>query len=146
MRSSGSWRPGESGNPHGRPLKSRALSTLLERADGRRLEGPDGKTRAVREMVARCAWELAGSGRTELASLPGLGLGGRILEVEDVREWLAVVSWLFDRAEGKPKRSAALLVPEDHEGPFRFTLDLGEGLLGDGFSGGGNGGTGEAGP
>lgn len=69
-----------------------------------------------------------------------------ILEVEDVREWLAVVSWLFDRAEGKPKRSAALLVPEDHEGPFRFTLDLGEGLLGDGFSGGGNGGTGEAGP
>jgi hypothetical protein len=135
----GGWQAGASGNPNGRPPSSRALTQILERAGGRRLEGPDGKARAARELVARHAWERAATGKTELP-------GGRILEVEDVREWLAVVSWLFDRAEGKPKRSAALLVPEDHEGPFRFTLDLGEGLLGDGFSGGGNGGTGEAGP
>src|ERR671916_1572403 len=139
MRSSSSWGPGRSGNPHGRPPKSRALSEILEKAGGRKLAGVDGRSRSAREWVARHAWELAATGKTELP-------GGRILEVEDVREWLAVVSWLFDRAEGKPKRSAALLVPEDHEGPFRFTLDLGEGLLGDGFSGGGNGGTGEAGP
>ena len=149
MRSSSSWGPGRSGNPHGRPPKSRALSEILEKAGGRRLAGPDGKTKAARELVARCAWELAATGRTELA-------GGRVLEVEDVREWLAVCSFVFDRLEGKPKSSAslgsaALVVPEDDEGRYRFTLNLGDALefdegLGDAGEENGGSGADDAGP
>jgi hypothetical protein len=104
------------------------LSEILEKAGGRKLAGVDGRSRSAREWVARHAWELAATGRTELP-------GGRVLEVEDVREWLAVCSFVFDRLEGKPKSSAslgsaALVVPEDHEGRprLRFTLNIGDAL------------------
>jgi hypothetical protein len=127
----GGWPAGTSGNPNGRPPVSRALSGILERAGGRRLKGPDGKSREARELVAQSVWELAATGRVELA-------GGRPLEVEGVREWLSVVGWIFERIEGKPKASAALgdlrdgalLVPEDPGEPFRFTLDLGDAARG----------------
>lgn len=144
MRSSSSWRPGQSGNPKGRPPSSRALAEIVGKAGGRRLTGPSGKSRQVKTLVADALWELAGTGRVELAD-------GKTLEVENVGEWLSVVSWLFDRVEGKPKASAALVVPGDDEGRYRFTLNLGDALEVDeglGEAGEENGGSGadDAGP
>jgi hypothetical protein len=141
----GGWEAGRSGNPSGRPPKGGALAEIVSKAGGRRLTGPDGKSRQEKTMVAQALWELAAIGKTEL------GDSGKVVEVHSAHEWLEVVSWLFDRVEGKPKASAALVVPGDDEGRYRFTLNLGDALEVDeglGEAGEENGGSGadDAGP
>ena len=43
------FKPGQSGNPNGRPPKSRALTALLEKAGGRKISvlQPDGSIRLI---------------------------------------------------------------------------------------------------
>ena len=79
-RTKTSWRPGQSGNPGGRPPRVKAFADLLRAALSKRL--PDGKT--ARETLAQQLVKLAVSGR----------------EWSAARRWAVEV--LLDRTEGKP--------------------------------------------
>ena len=62
----GGFKPGVSGNPNGRPPKSRALTDILERRGSTTLLDIDGKKRSGKLVVSRALWELATTGRTTL--------------------------------------------------------------------------------
>lgn len=86
---------GQSGNPAGRPPKSRALTDLLEKAGSRSVEMPDGKHVSGKRLIARLAWELATTGR---AMFPD----GKTLEIEP-SDWLALVKWIYSHIDGPPR-------------------------------------------
>lgn len=91
------FQPGQSGNPRGRPPKSRALTEILKRAGGRGVTDADGKRRSSRRVMARCLWELAATGRTTLAGEPPLAL-----QVDGPGDWFRIVQWLYEHIDGKP--------------------------------------------
>jgi hypothetical protein len=90
----GRWKPGESGNPKGRPPKKRALTVILERKGAVIKKGPGeerGKSR--KNILAEQVWQLATEGKTTLH-------GGMELKIEDAKEWAALVAWLYKHVDG----------------------------------------------
>lgn len=89
------FQPGESGNPKGRPPKSRALTEILNRAGSRTIE-VNGQKMSGRRFVARALWELATTGQTVLP--------GREKPIEaGPQAWLDVVKFLYAQIDGPPK-------------------------------------------
>ncbi len=93
----GQWEPGTSGNPHGRPPKSRALTDLLEKAGNRTIEDVDQKKRAYKRVLARMLWEFVSTGQ---ATLPC----GEIIKAEDAGDWMAAVKFLYAQIDGPPPK------------------------------------------
>lgn len=89
------WKPGQSGNPKGRPPKNRVLSELL-RQKGKETVVIDGVEKSAQEIVTAAVWQLAKNGEVWLA--------GRRLAVESVTEWAGIVKWLFNTIEPPTKR------------------------------------------
>lgn len=80
------WKPGQSGNPNGRPKKGKTLSDILEKHGAKRIvktTGPDGEIKYIsqKEALAKKLWELAITG--------------------DV----AAIKYIYDRIDGKPTES-----------------------------------------
>lgn len=94
-RSDTQFRPGQSGNPKGRPPKNRALTEILSVAGAKSLK-VDGKSIAGRRLVAQLAWEMVTTGAI---TFPG-SEGSRWVSTED---WLAAVKWLYGQIDGPPK-------------------------------------------
>ena len=90
---------GSRNNPHGRPPKERALTTLLEAAGSVTVQVGDKKV-AGKRLVAQLAWEMASTGKATLPS-------GRVLTA-GTDEWLAVVKWLYGQVDGPPKQGLEL--------------------------------------
>jgi hypothetical protein len=84
------WKPGQSGNPRGRPLKSRALTEILLEQGNAPVMTPEQEISA-KEAVARALWQFAVTGEVWLA--------GKRLEAKSVTEWANVVKWLYGHAE-----------------------------------------------
>jgi len=83
---------GRSGNPRGRPPKSRALTTILAaKADDLRLIDGD-KVKSNQEYIATLLWEFATTGEVNLP-------GGQ-LQAENVKEWLSAVQWIYTHIDG----------------------------------------------
>lgn len=99
------WASGTSGNPKGRPPKSRALTTILEKA-GNRTYKPEGadKGTARKKLLAEMLW---GAAVTGCVTFPD----GRSETLES-SDWLNVVQFLYKHVDGPPK-SSLLDVPED---------------------------------
>ena len=89
------WKPGQSGNPAGKPPKSRALTEILEAAGNKTLADADGKKVARKRLLAQLLWEVATTGK---ATFPD----GRVLEVAPV-DYLTVVKFLYQHIDGPPK-------------------------------------------
>ena len=81
----GRWKPGQSGNPQGRPRKGHALSESLRRELEQTAEtvGSDGQVRTKADVIAEKAVELA--------------MGGDV----------AAIKFLADRLEGKAAQTHA---------------------------------------
>lgn len=60
------WRPGQSGNPRGRPRKGKSLTEILERC-GRERDPESGRPRY--ELLAEKLWQLALDGHLEAVKL-----------------------------------------------------------------------------
>lgn len=98
--SSGRWVKGQSGNPKGRPLKSRALTEILAKGGSRTHEDIDGKRRSGKHILKRLIWDLAVTGTTKLP-------GGREI-VAGYSDWWETVKWLFVHIDGPPRAAMDL--------------------------------------
>ena len=88
------WKPGQSGNPNGRPPKQRALTEILERAGGRTVE-IEGKKVSGRRLVARMAWEGLTTG---IVTFPD----DKILTLSPT-DWKDLLKWIYTHVDGPPK-------------------------------------------
>jgi Family of unknown function (DUF5681) len=100
------FKKGQSGNPGGRPPKSRALTEILSKTGDRKVDVA-GKKVSSKQLIALLLWEIATTGRaifpdkTELEVSP--------------RDWLETVKWLFGQIDGPPPRPEPDRPDEDDE-------------------------------
>lgn len=96
------WKPGQSGNPNGRPKKNRALTEILEKQLAKTVTLADGARVAGKRYVAERMVELATAGKTTLAN-------GQSISVHEVG-WFEVVKWIYAQVDGPPKTETDLNV------------------------------------
>ena len=83
-KSGASFKPGQSGNPAGRPRKklSQVLAAVAAKADD-----------DYSERLATALFEFATTGKVTL--------GATTLHAENVREWFDAVKWIYEHIDGK---------------------------------------------
>jgi hypothetical protein len=101
-RSLTTFSPGQSGNPHGRPPKSRALTDLLAKAGGRTLVGRDGVRLRRDEVLAELVWEAA--------TLGTINMGDGKPRVLGPKEWIDIVKFIYGQIDGPPKQQVDINV------------------------------------
>ena len=104
------FKKGQSGNPSGRPPKSRALTDLLEAAGNATIEGADGKRKARKRIVASLAWELLTTGKAELPNGDTLKLAPQ--------DWVGLYKWIYAHIDGPPKTE----VSADVDGTIKLEI------------------------
>jgi hypothetical protein len=91
------WQPGQSGNPKGRPPKSRALTEILQRAATETIEVPgQKKKRARQQLVAEHVWTALATGRITFPD-------GKVLELQTVDEFMHLAKFVYGHIDGPPK-------------------------------------------
>jgi hypothetical protein len=108
----GTFQPGVSGNPKGRP-KTRVLSERLRAAASKTIE-VDGKPTAGSIVAARLAWDAITKGRLRFPD-----------DAEDTvlsfDQWLVLMKFVYGQTEGVPP--AAVEVSGTDGGPIVITID-----------------------
>lgn len=93
------FKPGESGNPAGRPPKSRALTEILEKTGSKTVEvqQADGTVKRVsgKRLLAQLVWEVAETGKVTLPD-------GKVKHIEDFNDWFGVVQFIYKHIDGPP--------------------------------------------
>ena len=84
------WKPGQSGNPKGRPKHVKTLTEML-RASGEALVLVGDRQLEARDALEQAVWQFALNGEVSLM--------GKHLEAHSVGEWASVVKWLYEQVE-----------------------------------------------
>lgn len=92
-KSSTTYKPGQSGNPNGRPPKERELAALLLKAGSKSVE-VDGKRVSGKQFVSQAVWELVTTGKTRVGDRELL-LGSE--------GWFEIVKWIHTHIDGPAK-------------------------------------------
>jgi hypothetical protein len=98
------WKPGESGNPRGKPPKARALTEQLKRAIKKPLIDIDGKKKAGNLVLGRILHDLIVNGE---AMLPN----GKTM-VASPKDYVDVIKWLYAQVDGPPKAELDVNLPD----------------------------------
>ena len=104
-KQSGRWKPGESGNPKGRPPKGRALTDILEKTGSKMVDvvHPDGSVKRVsgKRLLGAMVWEAATTGQVTMPD-------GTIKQIEDFNDWLTVAQFIYKHIDGPPPKPVEL--------------------------------------
>lgn len=92
-----SWKPGQSGNPGGRPPKGRTWTDLIDKAGRRRLALPDGSKVSAKKFAAQRLVELLTHGKTQL-------IDGTDIEVNG-DGWFSIYKWAVLQIDGPAQAS-----------------------------------------
>jgi len=99
MANSGTWKPGRSGNPNGRPLKNRTLTTILEKA-GSKTVYYEGKKVSGKRLLARLLWNAALTGKARLPE----DAEGQIKTISlSPKDWMDLAKWIYIQIDGPPR-------------------------------------------
>ena len=91
MTKPGTWQPGQSGNPNGRPPKQRALTEILEKAGSKTVE-VDGKGVARKRLIADMVMQAASTGVVTFPDATALRA--------EFKEWADFVKWIYTHIDG----------------------------------------------
>jgi len=84
-----------SGNPNGRPERSRALTAILEAAGEKKVKVGRKKTpQARKDLLAEMVWELVTDGKVTLPS-------GKVLKISP-NDWLETWKFIYRQIDGPP--------------------------------------------
>ena len=112
MSRPGTFQPGVSGNPKGRP-KTRVLSERLRAAASKTIE-VDGKPTAGSIVAARLAWEAITKGKMRFPE----DTDETVLSFD---QWLGLVKFVYGQTEGAPP--AAVEVTGTDGGPIVIEIN-----------------------
>lgn len=91
---------GQSGNPKGRPPKSRVLTEILEVAGRKKMPVAGGDIIEQRKVVAALLWDVATNGEAILPNGDKLSFAPR--------DWLEVVKFIYTQIDGPVKAQPPL--------------------------------------
>jgi len=97
------WEPGRSGNPNGRPKKTRCLTHALTEYGKRIVDAPEGQKATLQELLVKTLWNLA--------------LGGDLMAIK----------YIFDRIDGKPVETMILPGMQQASGKIKIVWVSSEG-------------------
>lgn len=93
----GKFQPGQSGNPAGRPPKSRALADLLNRALSKTIDTPDGRVSRKR-LLASLVAEAVTTARVQFP-------GDEKPSFLTAKDWVEFVKWAYQYLDPSVSRS-----------------------------------------
>ena len=99
------WKPGQSGNPNGRPKKKRALTQALESASSRIVTLADGTRVNGKRYLAGLALQAVESGRITLAS-------GKVIELSP-EDMMFFWKFIYQQVDGPPPQDVRHSGDED---------------------------------
>lgn len=100
----GRYLKGSIPNPAGRPKKEATLTAALREA-GNKKRRVGKMTISQRKLLAKLIWQAATEGKIKFPK-------GQTLEVISIKDWFTIISWLYDRVDGKATENIQINEPE----------------------------------
>lgn len=96
------WKTGNSGNPAGRPPKSRALTDTLAAAGRAKVMDADGKPVARSKLLSEMIWTLIIAGQLQFLASNRNDENRRGDVQFEIKpgDWFEIVKWLFKQVDG----------------------------------------------